>query len=268
MPPVALRAATLDVRDTGGSEPAVVFLHGLLVDGTLWDAVVDRLPDHRCVVPTLPLGSHTAPVADRSVLTPAGVADLVANLLERLDLHDVTIVASDTGGAIAQLLVTSRPERITRLVLTPCDALEVFPPALFVPLFRLGRVPWLLSAFLQPMRFPPARRLPIAFGWLTKRASSELLAGWAAPVLSNREILRDAAHFARNDSPSITLDVAPRLRSFEGEVVLAWPPGDRCFPLELGQRLAAQFRSARLVEVDDSYSFVAVDRPDLLASLI
>ena len=258
----------MEFRDTGGSGPTVMFLHGLLVDGTLWDAVVDRLPDHRCVVPSLPLGSHTVPVADRSVLTPVGVADLVADLLDELDLNDVTVVASDTGGAIAQLLVTRRPARVARLVLTPCDALEVFPPALFVPLFKLGRVPLVLSLFLQPLRIPAARRLPIAFGWLTKRASSELLAGWAAPVLSDREILLDAAHFARHVSPDITLDVAPRLRSFSGEVVLAWPPEDRCFPVELGRRLAAQFSNARFVEVDDSYSFVAVDQPDVLAGLI
>ena len=258
----------MDFRDTGGGGPPVVFLHGLLVDGTLWDDVVARLPDHRCVVPTLPLGSHTVPVADRSVLTPAGVADLVADLLESLGLHDVTVVASDTGGAIAQLLVTRRPARVARLVLTPCDALEVFPPALFVPLFKLGRFPSVLSLFLQPLRLGFARRLPIAFGWLTKRGSSELLAGWAAPVLRDREILLDAAHFARSVSPSITLDVAPRLRSFEGSVVLAWPPEDRCFPIDLGRRLAAQFSDARLVEVDDSYSFVAVDQPDVLARLI
>ncbi len=258
----------MEFRDTGGSGPPVVFLHGLLVDGTLWDAVVDRLPDHRCIVPTLPLGSHTVQVADRSSLTPVGVADMVADLLDRLDLRDVTVVASDTGGAIAQLLVTRDPSRVGRLVLTPCDALEVFPPALFIPLFKLGRFPLVLSLFLQPLRLPFARRLPIAFGWLTKRASSELLAGWAGPVLSDREILLDAAHFARHVSPSITLDVAPRLRAFEGEVVLAWPPEDRCFPIELGRRLAAQFSDARLVEVDDSYSFVAVDQPDVLARLI
>ena len=88
------------------------------------------------------------PVADRSVLTPVGVADMVADLLERLDLHDVTLVGNDTGGAIAQLLVTRRPERVAKLVLTPCDALEVFPPALFKPLFGLGRFPPLLSLFL------------------------------------------------------------------------------------------------------------------------
>ena len=42
--------------------------------------------------------------------------------------------------------------------------------------------------------------------------------------------------------------------------MIAWPPEDRCFPVELGRRLAAQFRDARFVEIEDSYSFVP-DRP-------
>ena len=258
----------MEFRDTGGSGPPVVFLHGLLVDGTLWDAVVDRLPDHRCVVPTLPLGSHTVPVADRSVLTPVGVADLVADLLERLDLRDVTVVASDTGGAIAQLLVTRRPSRVSRLVLTPCDALEVFPPALFVPLFKLGRFPPLLSLFLQPLRLP--RRAPAA--------DRVRLADEARVVRAARGLGRAGA--ARPRDPAATRRTSPvtcRRRSrwtsrrgcgrSRARCVLAWPPEDRCFPIELGRRLAAQFSDARLVEVDDSYSFVAVDQPDVLARL-
>ena len=34
----------MELRDTGGDGPPVVFLHGALVDGTLWDAVVALLP--------------------------------------------------------------------------------------------------------------------------------------------------------------------------------------------------------------------------------
>jgi hypothetical protein len=157
---------------------------------------------------------------------------------------------------------------VSRLVLTPCDALEVFPPVMFKPLFALGLSPYLLAAGIAPLRFPPARRLPIAFGWLTKRASDETLARWAAPAVGNFEIVRDAAHFLRACDPSLLLDAAPLLRSFEGEVVLGWAVEDRCFKVELGRRLAAQFRSARFVEIDDSYSFVPIDRPDALAPLI
>jgi pimeloyl-ACP methyl ester carboxylesterase len=262
----------MEVHDTGphppGAGPPVVFLHGLLVDGSLWDPVVELLPGRRCVVPTLPLGSHTVPVADRSVLTPVGVADLVADELERLDLHDVTLVANDTGGAIAQLLLTRRPERVAKLVLTPCDALEVFPPAIFKPLFAFARYPALFAAAMAPTRFPPARRLPIAYGWLAKRASQETLGRWVAPALTSHEIRRDIAHFARHVDPGLLLDAAPKLRGFDGEVVIAWPPEDRCFPVALGRRLAAQFKSARFIEIADSYSFVPIDRPDALAPLI
>jgi pimeloyl-ACP methyl ester carboxylesterase len=258
----------MELRDSGTNGPPIVFLHGLLVDGSLWDAVVERLPERRCIVLELPLGSHTVPAPDRSQLTPFGVADMIAAELARLDLQDVVLVGNDTGGGLAQLVVTRHPERIGKLVLTPCDALEVFPPALFKPLFWAGRFPPLLSAFLQPMRWTPVKRLPIAFGWLTKRAPDELLARWGTPALNDGEILRDAAHFAVHADHNLLLDAATKLRRFEGEVVIAWPPEDKCFPIALGRRLAAQFRAATFVEVDDSYSFVPVDRPDVLAPLL
>ena len=258
----------MDLRDTGGDGAPVVFVHGLLVDGTIWDDVVERLPHRRCIVLELPLGAHRAPAPDRSALTPAGVADLIAAEIERLDLRDVTVVGNDTGGAICQLLVVRHPERIAKLVLTPCDALEVFPPTIFKPLFAAGRHPALLHAFVQPLRIPAARRLPIAYGWLTKRARDETLARWSAALLRGGEPLADASHFFRHVSPDVLLDAAPRLREFDGEVVVAWPPKDRIVPIAVGRRLAAQFRAARFVEVEDSYSFVPLDRPDALAALI
>ena len=113
-------------RDSGAGRP-LVFVHGLLVDGLLWRKVTPLLDgEFRCIAPDWPLGSHRvalAPSADRS---PHGMARLIADFLEKLELEDVTLVANDTGGAIAQLLVTERPERIGRLVLTPCDCYENF----------------------------------------------------------------------------------------------------------------------------------------------
>ena len=245
-----------------------MFLHGLLVNGSLWDDVVALLPGRECVVLELPLGAHAVPAADRSTVTPVGVADWVAAELERRGLSGVTVVANDTGGAIAQLLVTRHPERVARLVLTPCDAFEVFPPWIFKPLFLLGRSRLTLSAFLQALRVPRAERLPIAFGWLTKRGSREVQAGWARALLRGGEPLADAVHFFRHVDPGLLLDAAPKLRAFEGEVVIAWPPEDRCFPISLGRRLAASFSNARLVGIEDSYSFVPLDQPAALAALL
>ncbi len=71
----------MELFDSGGDGPPVLFLHGALVDRTLWDPVIALLPDRRCLAPTLPLGSHRTPVPDRSALTPIGVADMIADLI-------------------------------------------------------------------------------------------------------------------------------------------------------------------------------------------
>src|SRR5581483_4851118 len=109
---------------TGGPGPVVVPLHGLLMDASLWDGVVaDLSADHRCVVPTLPLGAHRLPADPGADLSLPGIAGLVAEFLERLDLRDVTLVGNDTGGALVQLLMAGDPAtadaagRIGRVVL-------------------------------------------------------------------------------------------------------------------------------------------------------
>ena len=59
MPEVELSAGTIEYEDTGGDGPALILLHGFLMDASLWDrAIADLAVDHRCVTPTLPLGTH------------------------------------------------------------------------------------------------------------------------------------------------------------------------------------------------------------------
>src|SRR5713101_1309923 len=100
-----LSAGPVEYTDSGGNGPAVVLLHGLLMDASLWDSVIaDLRDDYRCVAPTLPLGAHCLPVHADADLSMRGIARLTAELLEHLDLRDVILVGNDTGGALVQLL--------------------------------------------------------------------------------------------------------------------------------------------------------------------
>jgi len=263
-----LTAGTIDYEDTGGSGPVLLFVHGLLVDGSLWRKVVSRLDGHRCVVPTLPLGSHREPMRDRSALTPKGVADLIAEFMERLELTDVTIVANDTGGAITQLLLTRRPERVARVVLTPCDAFENFLPPAFKPLQWMAKSR-LLGASLQAMRIKPLRGTPLAYGLLTKRPiPAEVLEGWVRPALNSRGVRGDVTYFTRHIDKNLTLDAAAKLGSFDRPVLLAWAAEDRFFKISFAERLAAVFPDARVEPIADAYTFVSEDQPEALAKLI
>jgi pimeloyl-ACP methyl ester carboxylesterase len=266
---VDLSAGRIRYRDTGTGTP-IVFLHGLLVDGQLWRKVTPALErDFRCIVPDLPLGSHTIPMQPGADVTPTGVAALVAEFLEALDLRDVTLVGNDTGGAISQLVVTRHPERVGRLVLTPCDAFDNFLPPMFRGLQILARFQPALTAFVQPLRLRPLRRLPIAFGWLTKRpVPAEVSDAWVRPFFQRREIRRDVARFLRAIDSKLTVEAAERLRSFERPALIAWAPEDRFFPLEHATRLAELLPDARVETIEDSYSFVPEDQPERTAELI
>jgi pimeloyl-ACP methyl ester carboxylesterase len=256
-------------RDSG-SGPTLVLLHGLLVDGRLWDAVVAELEgEFRCVVPELPLGAHEVPLAVHAERTPAGVARLIADFMEALDLKDVTLVGNDTGGALAQLVATRHPERLARLVLTPCDIYEDFLPALFKPLQLLAKVPGGLPALAVPLQFPALRRTPPAFGWLMKHPiDGATEQDWVRKFRADKGVQRDATDFLKAIDPAYTLRAAEDLPSFGKPVLFIWAAEDRVFKLEKAERLAASIPGARLERVEDSYSFVPVDQPGRTAELI
>jgi pimeloyl-ACP methyl ester carboxylesterase len=257
-----------EVGDAGG--PVAVFVHGLLVNGLLWRKVVPRLAGElRCIVPDWPLGSHEQAMAPGADLTPGGVARLIADVLEALDLRDVTLVGNDSGGALCQLVVTRHPERVGRLVLTPCDAYDNFLPPLFRYLQLLARVPGGAVAGMQMLRVPALRRLPIAYGWLSKRRPERAVEdAWVAPILRDAGVRRDTTKFLRGIDKRDTLAAAELFGDFEKPVLLAWAAEDRVFPLRYAERLAGAFPHARLERIADSYTFVPEDQPERLAELI
>ena len=252
-----------------GSGAPIVFVHGLLVNANLWRKVVERLaPDFRCITLDLPLGSHTLPMPGTDISPPA-VAGMVADALEAMELEDVTLVGNDTGGAICQMLVTSRPERVGRLVLTSCDYRDQFPPAMFAYFKPAARVPGALKVLMAPMRFRFARYLPIAFGWLVKRRidrdaeDSYILPGGAIDGVAEdvRRVIGgiDAADLNR---------AADRLGAFEKPALIAWSREDKLFKPAHAERLAQDLPNARVAWVDDARTFSMEDNPAQLSELI
>jgi pimeloyl-ACP methyl ester carboxylesterase len=247
-----------------------VFVHGLLVNAGLWRNVVPTVAGagFRCLAPDWPLGAHELPVPDAD-LSPPGVADLVAAFLDQLDLRGVTIVANDTGGAITQLLMTRHPERIARVVLTPCDSFERFLPPPFSVLPAAARIPGAVPALVQSMRIRALHRLPIAFGWVAKRpVPAEVIDSYLRPARESAAVRADLRRFVRGVHRRYTLAAAERLPGFTAPVLLAWAEEDKLFPVALARRLADLLPDATLTMIADSYTFVPEDQPARLSTLI
>jgi len=264
---IELPAGTVRYREAGEGKP-VVFVHGYLVDGRLWDGVVDRLSDRcRCLAPDWPIGAQQVAMNPDADLTPYGIAATIASFLEALDLSDVTIVGNDSGGAMSQVLVTRHPERIGRLVLTNCDTHENFPPGPFKAMPPLAKLPGGMALLAAPFRigaiaraaFKPFARTPIP---------ADLIDSWMEPGLHDPDVKRDLKKVTAGMNKRYTLEAAEKLRSSELPVLLTWAPGDRVFPLKYAERLAADTPNARIVQIPDAKTFVPFDQPQRVADEI
>jgi pimeloyl-ACP methyl ester carboxylesterase len=266
---IELPAGTIEYREAGPADGApVVFVHGFLVDDSLWGDVPEQLAGRglHTFAPTWPLAAHRTAMRADADLSPRGLARLVLDFLEANDLHDVTLVGNDTGGAVCQFVVDEDPSRIGRLVLTNCDAFDVFPPFPFDLLFRLCRHPRAARAALGAMRVAGMRTSKLGFGWLVRRRlTADETLPWITPYLADAGVRRDVARFARGWRAADLADVATRLPAFDRPVLLCWGTDDPFFRIALGRRLAAAFPRARLVEVPGAGAFLPLDRPEQLA---
>jgi pimeloyl-ACP methyl ester carboxylesterase len=266
---VEVPAGTIEYRERGGGPP-VVFAHGAAVNGDLWRKVAPELAgDHRCIAPDLPLGGHSIPLSGEPDMSLFGLAAILADLLDALGLSDVTLVANDTGGAVSQALVASRPERIGRLVLTSCDAFENYPPkavAYLKPAARAAPAMWLLTQATRLERF---QRLPIAYGWATHEPiEPRIMASYLTGLRTSAGVRRDFARMLRAADSRDTQRAAEGLRGFDRPALVAWAAGDRFFPIEHGRRLAELLPQGRFELVEGARTFIPEDAPQALVGLL
>ncbi|HEY3959703.1 MAG TPA: alpha/beta hydrolase [Solirubrobacteraceae bacterium] len=272
MPEVELAAGTIEYEDTGGSGPAIVFVHGLIMDGSLWRHVVaDLRSDYRCVLPTLPFGAHRRAMRPDADLSMRGMAEILGEFIEALDLSEITLAMSDWGGPLL-LVGGTRDERIARLVVCSCEAFDNVPPkgpARLLP--YLARIPGGLDAALLPFRFDRLRRLPMTYGLLSKRpVPREVMDRWFAPIREQRAIRRDLRKYVRS-APQGRRDLLAAtnaLAKFDRPALVAWAGEDRMMPIEHGRRLAELLPQGRLAEIADSYTLIPEDQPAVLAAQI
>jgi pimeloyl-ACP methyl ester carboxylesterase len=264
-----LSAGTIDYQDTGGGGPVLLLLGGPVMDGSVWEPLVQELRgEYRCVAPTLPLGAHRHPMRPDADLSLAGFGRMVAEIIERLELQEVTLVQNDHAAGL--VLAGERPELLARLVISPCEAFENYPPGLPGKNLRLTALaPGGLYVAMQAMRLGALRRSPLGFGWMAKRElPDELVDRWLQPLQTQRGVRRDLRRYALGARRRQMLEVCERLRRLQRPVLVVWTPEDRVQRPEHGRRFVELLPDARLVEIADSYTLVMRDQPRAFATAI
>ena len=271
MAAIELSAGTIEYEDTGGDGPSLVLLHGLAMDGRLWkDAVAELTPQYRCLLPTLPLGSHRKPMRPDADLSLVGMSRLISEFIVSLDLQGVTLCFNDWS--CGQVMVAEGLlERVDRLVFSSCETEGNYPPGLAGQAAVVSsKLPGGFSVMRRTLLSPRLRRLPMIYGQMSKRGvPDELMRDWLEP-LGRPEIQRDLRKYI-GDVKQGKRDLAAAtatLSGFERPVLVVWDREGKMMPNDHGRKLAESFPNARLVEIDDSYTLIPIDRPAELANAI
>ena len=267
--PLQLASGTLDVYDSGGDGQPIVFGHGLVMDHTEWSAVIDHLErDFRCIVPVLPLGGHRRPMPEDADLTMRGIALLIAEVVDLLELPPVVLVANDWGGP--QITAVERPDIVAALVLTPEEAFDNYPPGLPGAFAALScRLPGGLSIAGRSLRVPGFQRLPMTFGRMSVRPiPRDMLRGWTEGLLTEPGVRRDVRRYVAETPKGCLVDAAEQLRTFEKPTRVVWAIDDRTMPRRHGRALADLIPNATLVELDECSVLMPLDQPQRLADEI
>jgi pimeloyl-ACP methyl ester carboxylesterase len=217
--------------DTGGPGRVALFVHGLGTSSYLWRHVIDQLDgQRRCVAVDLPLHGHTPAAADQDFTLP-GFARFLAEFCEGLDLHDIDLVANDTGGAISQALATGHPELLHTLTLTNCETHKNMPPKVLLPAAWLAHLG--LAARISPRLLRDIRRGRKRFyglGYQDIEALPEDLARfWLETQFATPELARQNQRIMTSLHARDLLAIEPALARLQVPTLIVWGTGDIFF---------------------------------------
>lgn len=264
---VRTRFGEIAVVERGQGE-AALFLHGFPLNAYQWRGALQRLsPYRRCIAPDF-LGLGYTKVAPGQSMAPDAQVAMLAELLDRLGVDRVDLVANDSGGQAAQLFMATYPQRVRSILLTNCDSEIECPPPALQPVIALAREGRFVAEWLAP--------------WLADKALARSADGLGGQTFTRPAELDDAAiemylgplvrNEKRTNAFAVALDrnwldgIGPKLKASAAPARMIWGTGDTIFSTAGAAHLDRSFgRSQGVRLVEGAKLFFPEEYPDLIA---
>lgn len=118
MAEVTVNGLKINYRDTGGSGPPVVLVHGFTGNVRNWALTVPAIRDRfRCVSLDLPGHGLSGKPTDAPSYELSKMAEVVWGAIQALGLEKPVLMGHSMGGMISQLVLLAHPEAFRALVL-------------------------------------------------------------------------------------------------------------------------------------------------------
>jgi len=254
-----------------GQGEAALFLHGFPLNGFQWRGALPRLaPYRRCIAPDF-LGLGYTRVAEGQAVGPDEQVAMLLALMDTLRIASADLVASDSGGAVAQLLLARHPQRVRTLLLGNCDTAIDSPPPAMGPVIDLARQGRFVDDWLG--RWHADRdlaRSPDGIGGMcyanAANPTDEAIDMYFGPLLSTQRRTDLGNAYAIALSRNALTDSAAALRQARAPVRVVWGTADTIFAEHNADYLEQAFGNARGVRrLAGAKLFWPEERPEIIA---
>jgi pimeloyl-ACP methyl ester carboxylesterase len=264
---VSTRSGPISYVDLGQG-PVALFVHGVGTNALLWRNVIPLVSSQRrCVALDLPLHGHTPARQDQDFSLSA-LATVVEDFCDALDLHDIDLIANDTGGAVAQIFAARHPRRLASFTLTNCETHDNVPPAAFKPSIDQAARGEISASAPQVMANLGAAR-SVIFGSSyehPEQLGEDVVRAYLEPVLGTPEHARQFERFLCSLQAADLLAVESQLRQFDVPTLVVWGTDDVFFDKHWADWLQATIPGVtEVVEVDGGRLFFPDERAAELA---
>jgi pimeloyl-ACP methyl ester carboxylesterase len=251
-----------------GSGRAAVFLHGAPLNGFQWRGALERLAAHRRCIALDFMGLGYSEIPEQQSLAADAQAEMLAAFLDALDIRAVDVVASDSGGAVAQLFVVRYPERVRTLLLTNCDVEPDSPPPKVLPAIEMARAGTLADATAKWLTDKALARSTFGAAVFRdpSRFADETIEYYVTPLVSTplRRQQYHAFHLALQPNPLAGLEAS--LQRSQVPVRIVWGASDDIFAQRDADYLDRTFpRSQGIRRVPQAKLFFQEEFPDVIA---
>jgi pimeloyl-ACP methyl ester carboxylesterase len=269
---IARPRARLRVLEAG-SGPPVLFIHGTVGPGS-WPSLVAGLPGFRCLVLDRPGWGLSTPVEyPRRAYRPF-VADLVAGLLDALEIERVDLVGGSIGDLWALSLAERHPDRVGRVVLLGGGPLV--PAAPVPPFIRVVSSPIGAIVVRLPVSAGRVRSILRAAGHgasLDADTIPRAFIGWRVANDTDTIAMRHERTMARRvvDGASyragITFD-DDALRAIEAPILMVYGTADATGDADTWRALAGALPNGFLEVIESAGHMPWFDEPGRVAALV
>ena len=254
-----------------GEGDVALFLHGFPLSGYQWRGAMTLLENYRRCIALDFMGLGCSKPFREQSLDPVSQAEMVVAFIDEHSIERVDVIASNSGGQVAQLLIARHPDRVKSVLLANCDTELESPPVALLPIIDLAKNGLLADQFVSFQLYDPNfARSPDGLGGIAysdvAHPTDEAIENYLRPLVQSQERKELLHRFVIALERNPLIGTSAMLNTFTGPARIVWGLADRIFSVAGAEFLDKAFGNSKGVRwLEGRNLFWPEELPEVIA---